>query len=54
MCQYEKFFSSYDKTIEQILFNAEHMELEEKKENLADTFNALFKMGLIPIVNEND
>lgn len=51
---YDKFFGDYDKSIAQILLNAEDMEQEEKKENLTNTFNALLEMGIIPIVNEND
>lgn len=51
---YDKFFSSYDKTIAQILLNAEDMEIKEKKENLINTFNSLLEMNIIPIVNEND
>jgi glutamate 5-kinase len=51
---YDKFFSVYDKTIAQILLNAEDIEQEEKKENLTNTFNALLEMGVIPVVNEND
>lgn len=54
MYLYDKFFSDYDKTIAQILLNAEDMEQEEKKENLINTFNALLEMGIIPVVNEND
>ena len=54
MFLYDKFFNDYDKTIAQILLNAEDMELKEKKENLINTFNALLEMGIIPIVNEND
>ena len=54
MFLYDKFFNDYDKTIAQILLNAEDMELEEKKENLINTFNALLEMVIIPIVNEND
>lgn len=54
MYLYDKFFNDYDKTIAQILLNAEDMEHEEKKENLTNTFNALLEMGIIPIVNEND
>lgn len=49
-----QFFSDYDKTIAQILLNAEDIEQEEKKDNLTNTFNALLEMGIIPIVNEND
>lgn len=51
---YDKFFEDYDKTIAQILLNAEDIEQEEKKENLTNTFNALLEMGIIPVVNEND
>ena len=54
MYLYDKFFSEYDKTVAQILLNAEDMENEEKKENLINTFNTLLEMGIIPIVNEND
>ena len=54
MYLYDKFFSGYDKTIGQILLNAEDIEQEEKRENLTNTFNAMLEMGVIPIVNEND
>lgn len=54
MFLYDKFFGDYDKTIGQILLNAEDMEQEEKKENLINTFDALLEMGIIPVVNEND
>lgn len=51
---YDKCFSEYDKSIAQILLNAEDMESEEKKENLINTFDALLDMDIIPVVNEND
>lgn len=54
MYLYDRFFEHYDKTIAQILLNAEDIEQEEKKENLTNTFNALLEMGIIPVVNEND
>lgn len=54
MFLYDKFFNDYDKTIAQILLNAEDMEQEEKKDNQINTFNALLEMGIIPVVNEND
>ena len=54
MYLYDKFFNDYDKTIAQILLNAEDIEIEEKKENLTNTFDALLEMGVIPVVNEND
>ena len=43
MFLYDKFFGYYNKTVAQILLNAEDIEIEEKKEH-----------GIIPIVNEND
>ncbi len=54
MFLYDKFFGYYDKTVAQILLNAEDIRQEEKKENLNNTFNALLEQGIIPIVNEND
>lgn len=38
MFLYDKFFGDYDKTIAQILLNAEDIEQEEKKQNLINTF----------------
>ncbi len=54
MFLYDKFFGYYNKTVAQILFNAEDITSEEKKENLSNTFEALLEQGIIPIVNEND
>lgn len=51
---YDKFFSDYDKTIAQILLNAEDLEIPERKRNLINTFNTLLDLDIIPIVNEND
>lgn len=51
---YDRFFGGYDKTTAQILLSAEDMEIEEKKENLINTFNTLLELGVIPVVNEND
>ena len=54
MFLYDKFFGYYNKTVAQILFNASDIEEEVKKENLANTFEALLEQNIIPIVNEND
>lgn len=54
MFLYDKFFGYYDKTVAQILLNAEDITQEEKKENLTNTFDALLEHDIIPIVNEND
>lgn len=50
MYLYDKFFGDYDKTIAQILLNAEDIEQEEKKENLTNTFDALLEMGIIRLL----
>lgn len=54
MFLYDKFFGYFNKTVAQILLNADDIQDEEKKENLAHTFEALVEQGVIPIVNEND
>lgn len=54
MFLYDKFFGYYNKTVAQILLNADDIKEEEKKENLANTFEALLEQQVIPIVNEND
>ena len=54
MFLYDKFFSYYDKTVAQILLNADDISEEEKKENISNTFEALLEQNIIPIVNEND
>lgn len=54
MFLYDKFFGYYNKTVAQILLNDDDIQDEVKKENLANTFEALLEQGVIPIVNEND
>ena len=54
MFLYDKFFGYYNKTVAQILFNADDILQEEKKENLGNTLETLLEQGIIPIVNEND
>lgn len=51
---YDKFFGEYGATVAQILLTGDDIELEEKKQNLVNTFDTLLEMGIIPIVNEND
>ncbi len=51
---YDKFFSEYSKTIAQILFSAQDIDEPEKRQNLANTLEALLENGIIPIINEND
>ncbi len=51
---YDKFFAEYGKTVGQILLEADDVGLEQKANNLRNTFFALLENGIIPIVNEND
>lgn len=51
---YDKLFSRHGKTIAQILICPDDLAQEIKAKNLTLTFNTLLKMGVIPIVNEND
>lgn len=51
---YDKFFSEFGQTIDQILLSADDITVSEKRENLVKTFDTLLQLGVIPIVNEND
>jgi len=50
---YGKFFQEHNKTIAQILLSTEDLENADKKDNLANTLNALFDMRIIPVITEN-
>ena len=54
MMTYEKLFSEYNQLISQILLTKFTFMREESKINTLNTFEALFGLGAIPIVNEND
>ncbi|MEZ0536939.1 glutamate 5-kinase [Caldicellulosiruptoraceae bacterium PP1] len=51
---YEKFFGEYGSVVAQVLLTKDVVDEEKKKENVKSTFENLFKLGAIPIVNEND
>ncbi len=51
---YERFFAAYDTTIAQILLSGDDLEQERRRDNLLNTFDSLLRLGVIPIVNEND
>ncbi len=51
---YDRFFTAYDTTIAQILLNGDDLEQEGRRENLLNTFDTLLRLGVVPIVNEND
>ncbi len=54
MRMYDRFFSGYGHQVAQILLTKSVMEKEEPMQNARNTFETLFEMGIIPIVNEND
>ncbi len=54
MMIYQKLFAEYNQTAAQILLTKYTMINEVSRINAANTFNELFKLGVIPIVNEND
>ena len=51
---YDKFFGEYGSAVGQILLTKEDVDRPNVKQNLLGTFLSLLKMGVIPIVNEND
>lgn len=54
MMVYQKLFSEYNQIAAQILMTKDTMLNDISRENAQNTFNELFRMGVIPIVNEND
>ncbi|MDR3209625.1 MAG: glutamate 5-kinase [Oscillospiraceae bacterium] len=51
---YDKFFGEYGAAVGQILLTRDDVERPTVRENLLGTFEALFALGVIPVVNEND
>jgi len=54
MTVYQKLFSEYHQPCAQILMTKFTILNEITRQNACNTFEQLFKMGVIPIVNEND
>ncbi len=54
MMVYQKLFAEYNQTAAQILITKYTMINEISRYNAKNTFGELFRMGVIPIVNEND
>ena len=54
MMLYQKFFSEYGLNTAQLLLTKETMLNGESRINARNTFEELFGLGVIPIVNEND
>ena len=51
---YSKFFSEYGNIVGQILLTRDVVVNEYSRQNVINTFEALFRKEIIPIVNEND
>lgn len=51
---YQKLFAEYNQKAAQILITKETMIKEVRRRNARNTFEQLFRHGIIPIVNEND
>lgn len=54
MMIYQKLFAEYHQTAAQILLTKYTMINDVSRINAANTFDELFKLGVIPVVNEND
>jgi glutamate 5-kinase len=51
---YDRLFGNYNHTIAQILITKSVVEQDELYKNAKNTFETLLKLGILPIVNEND
>lgn len=54
MMTYQRLFAEYNQIVAQVLITKETMLNDDARNNAANTFNELLKLGVIPIVNEND
>ena len=54
MMTYEKIFGEYNQLTAQILMTKNTIVNDLNRYNAQNTFNELFKLGVIPVVNEND
>lgn len=54
MMTYQKMFSEYHQTVGQVLMTKGTMLDNVSRKNAQNTFEELFRLGVIPIVNEND
>ena len=54
MMVYQKIFSEYNQTAAQVLMTKNTIVDNVSRENAHNTFEELLKLGVVPIVNEND
>ena len=54
MYVYDKLFGQYNHTVSQVLMTYEDVDQPVRRQNAVNTLETLIRMGVIPIVNEND
>lgn len=54
MYMYDKFFGEYGKNTAQVLITSDVIDNESRRVNVTACMEQLLKMGVIPVVNEND
>jgi len=54
MMTYQKLFSEYNQVTGQVLMTKYTMVNPKSRSNAKNTFEQLFELGVIPVVNEND
>lgn len=54
MMTYQKMFAEYNQTAAQVLLTKYTIIEEASRKNAHNTFDELFRLGVIPVVNEND
>lgn len=54
MMTYQRMFAEYNQTAGQILMTKDTILEEESCQNAQNTFEEMFRLGIIPVVNEND
>ena len=54
MMIYQRLFSEYSQVASQILMTKDTMVDDHSRENAKNCFEELFRLGIIPVVNEND
>ena len=54
MYTYDRLFTAYNHNVAQILLTRENIVDDDQRTNIHNTFTALTKIGVVPIINEND
>lgn len=54
MFLYDRLFNEYGHTAAQVLLTRDVVDTDLRRKNVLGTLDALFSMGVIPVVNEND